>query len=309
MKDQFNRTINYMRISLSEKCNYSCYYCKGEKSTRKKQLEEEELFRIVEAAIALGIRKFKITGGEPFMRENAVALLLKLKHMEKVEEVSVTTNGSLLTHNDIDQLREIDGINFSLNSLDASTYYSITGSTSIAKVMDNILYAASVGIKVKINCVLSEKICAKDIMSLLHFAIEQQLIVRFIELMPMKQKNGNTMREEDVIRFAKKGGIVLTPVTVRLGNGPAHYYQVQNTYVGFISPIHGKFCATCNRVRLRCDGYLKTCLFHPNGCDLQDKIANQEGLIQAMKEAIYHKPAEHAFEKRAAGISMSNIGG
>ncbi|MGN1277480.1 MAG: cyclic pyranopterin phosphate synthase MoaA, partial [Floccifex sp.] len=155
-----------------------------------------------------------------------------------------------------------------------------------------------------------EDMSYQDILDLLIFADQHQITLRFIELMPMKKdsKTGQ-FNKQYVFNLARENKINLIPTKKKLGNGPAHYYQMNKTYIGFIEPIHGKFCHECNRVRLTSLGFLKACLFHEIGYDLKRVIQNQGNLEQVMKEVIYNKPASHQFEERAAGVAMNEIGG
>lgn len=311
MKDQFNRTINYMRISLIDQCNYHCSYCKDDSICLKHDyLSYDEILIIVKEAIKLGITKFKITGGEPFIRKGAVSFIKELKHTEGVEEVTITTNGSLLSFEDLKELKDVDCINFSLDTLDNEHYYKITKNQSLQKVIDNIIYASSLHMNIKINCVLSEYINNQEILDLLMFANQHQFILRFIELMPMKTGSKvGLFNKQYVLNLARDHHIDLIETKIKLGNGPAHYYQMNETYIGFIEPIHGKFCHECNRIRLTSSGYLKACLFHETGCDLKKVLQDQGNIKQIMKEVIYDKPASHQFEERAAGVAMNKIGG
>lgn len=311
MKDQYERKIDYMRISLTENCNYACSYCRDDfVNANHDDLSYEEILTIVKVAIDLGIHKFKITGGEPFMRKEALSFMKQLKQLDGVDEVTVTTNGSLLSHEDIEDLVIIDGINFSLDTLNEDHYCRLTKSNQLHKVIDNICYAHSLNMKVKINCVLTHDITHQEILDLLMFAKKNKIPVRFIELMPMKKGSmSGHMNKQSVLEVAKANDIQLFETDQKQGNGPAHYYKMDETYIGFIEPIHGKFCDQCNRIRLTASGFLKACLFHETGCDLKNKLRRNEEIEGIMKEVIYHKPRSHHFEERAAGIAMNKIGG
>ena len=311
MKDQFNRNVDYMRISLTENCNYACSYCRDDNThVYHDYLSYEEIFIIVKAAVNLGVHKFKITGGEPLVRKDVLSFIEQLKAYEGVDEVTLTTNGSLLSHEDIKRLQIIDGINFSLDTLNEERYYQFTKSKQLHTVIDNILYAHSLKIKVKINCVLHQEISYQDILDLLMFAKKYQLTLRFIELMPMKKDSTRgIINKQTVLEIANSNHLNLIETHKKLGNGPAHYYQMDDIYIGFIEPIHGKFCEQCNRIRLTASGFLKACLFHDMGCDLKEKIRKNEDIELIMKDVIYAKPASHYFEERAAGTAMNEIGG
>lgn len=307
MKDYYNRTIDYMRISLTDQCSFACPYCKT-KTSLKTLLSYEDIMKIVKIAISLGIHKYKITGGEPFMRHDALAFIKQLKHTPGVEQVTLTTNGALLSFLDISQLQEIDSLTFSLDTLDQKKYETLTKSHQFNKVIDNIKYASSLKMNIKINCVLTNDTTKEDIKNLFTFAHQYHIILRFIELMPMKNYTQCLKNKQWVMNIMKEYPIPIHPYQGKLGNGPAHYYQMGDTYIGFIEPIHGKFCKQCNRIRLTSTGFLKACLFHEDGYDLKD-VKDDETLYQMMKDVIYHKPAAHQFEKKAVGRGMNEIGG
>ncbi|MGN1182686.1 MAG: cyclic pyranopterin phosphate synthase MoaA, partial [Faecalibacillus sp.] len=148
------------------------------------------------------------------------------------------------------------------------------------------------------------------IFDLMMFANKYSIILRFIELMPMKEKkNNNTYTKQTVFHIARQYGLKLLPTNQKFGNGPAHYYQMDQTYIGFIEPIHGKFCHSCNRIRLTSSGFLKGCLFHQTGYDLKKVISNEALLKKTMQDVIYHKPLSHEFETKSAGFGMNEIGG
>lgn len=318
MYDQYNRKIDYLRISLTDRCNLHCRYCQPEISEHVPHdeiLRYEELLRICRAALQLGIRKFKITGGEPLLRKSCSDFIASLKQTEGVEQVTLTTNGTLLS-NQLSALiaAGVDSINVSLDTLDAAYYTELTGG-SLDSVLKSLQELQSAGIPFKLNCVPLAENGLTDIMQLLKLAHKYQAPLRFIELMPLdcnadlKGLSGSEIRSQ-----LEKAGLALQPNAQRYGNGPASYWRISGYAmpVGFIEPLHNKFCAVCNRVRLTSVGMLKPCLYCNEGMNLKRLLrdgGSDADLLQAMQEIIYAKPAGHSFDVKAARFNMSQIGG
>lgn len=306
MHDQYKRNIHYMRISITDRCNYRCSYCKSFSPLQHTDiLSYEEILKVCQSAIQLGIDTFKVTGGEPCARKGYLSFIKSLKELNGCKEVTLTTNGSLFTKEDLDALQEIhlDGINVSIDSLNPEHYKEITQTSDLETVLENVLYAKKIGLYVKINCVLIDELSDAEILELISFGKENGIPVRLIELMPMKDNKRAHRTKEDVLKL-------LTNVKKdehSYGNGPASYYTSEQGLVGFIEPIHGKFCDSCNRIRLTSTGFLKACLFHKDGKNIRENI--DVNLEEVMKDIIYHKPKAHDFETRMVGMSMSEIGG
>lgn len=318
MYDQYNRKIDYLRISLTDRCNLHCRYCQPEISEHvphNEILRYEELLRICRAALQLGIRKFKITGGEPLMRKGCSDFIASLKQTDGVEQVTLTTNGTLLAQ----QLPELikagaDSINVSLDTLNAAYYTELTGG-SLDSVLQALQELHVAGIPFKLNCVPLAENGPADIMQLLKLANDYNAPLRFIELMPLdcnadlKGLSGSEIRS-----LLEQAGLELQPDAQRYGNGPASYWRIggYKMPVGFIEPLHNKFCAVCNRVRLTSVGMLKPCLYSDEGMNLKHLLrdgTSDADLLQAMQDIIYAKPAGHSFDVKAARFNMSQIGG
>ena len=318
MYDQYNRKIDYLRISLTDRCNLHCRYCQPEVSEHvphNEILRYEELLRICRAALQLGIRKFKITGGEPLLRKGCSDFIASLKQLDGVEQVTLTTNGTLLSK----QLPAliaagVDSINVSLDTLDAAYYTELTGG-SLDSVLQALQELQAAGIPFKLNCVPLAENGLADIMQLLKLAHRYNAPLRFIELMPLdcnanlKGVSGSEIRSQ-----LEQADLELQPDAQRYGNGPASYWRISGYKmpVGFIEPLHNKFCAACNRVRLTSVGMLKPCLYSDVGMNLKQLLregASDTDLVKAMQEIIYAKPAGHSFEVAAASFNMSQIGG
>ena len=318
MYDQYNRKIDYLRISLTDRCNLHCRYCRPEVSEHvphNEILRYEELLRICRAALQLGIRKFKITGGEPLLRKGCRDFIASLKQLDGVEQVTLTTNGTLLAQ----QLPEIikagvDSINVSLDTLDAAYYKELTGG-SLSSVLQALQELHVAGIPFKLNCVPLAENGPADIMQLLKLANDYNAPLRFIELMPLDcNTNLQGLSGSEIRSLLEQAGLQLQPDAQRYGNGPASYWRIRGYKmpVGFIEPLHNKFCAVCNRVRLTSVGMLKPCLYSDEGMNLKHLLrdgGSDADLLQAMQEIIYAKPAGHSFDVKAARFNMSQIGG
>ena len=314
MQDLFGRNINYMRISLTDRCNYACYYCKPDISKHlchSDILTYEQILDICRCAVSLGITRFKITGGEPTLRKGYIDFIRRLKELEGVEQVTLTTNGSLFSFTDLDELKKIglDCINFSMDTLDESEYLKICKKNNLKKVLWNLEYAYKIGISVKVNCVVDNLFSLSRFESMLELIKDKKIALRFIELMPLKYSDRNTKMNE-LIEYVQKN-YILNVYDHKLGNGPAHYYKITDYqgYIGFIEALHNKFCQDCNRVRLSSVGRLKLCLFHMDGVDLKPYLNDLEELQKTMAFWIFKKPKEHHFEEEHSSTVMNEIGG
>ena len=318
MYDKYNRKIDYLRISLTDRCNLHCRYCQPEVSEHvphNEILRYEELLRICRAALQLGIRKFKITGGEPLLRKGCSDFIASLKQLDGVEQVTLTTNGTLLSQ----QLPAliaagVDSINVSLDTLDAAYYKELTGG-SLSSVLQALQELQAAGIPFKLNCVPLAENGPADIMQLLKLAHRYNAPLRFIELMPLDcNTNLQGLSGSEIRSQLEQAGLQLQPDAQRYGNGPASYWRISGYKmpVGFIEPLHNKFCAVCNRVRLTSIGMLKPCLYSNEGMNLKRLLrdgGSDADLLQAMQEIIYAKPEGHSFDVEAAQFNMNQIGG
>lgn len=357
MQDQYNRNINYMRISLTDRCNLRCVYCRSNISQlvdHNQILRYEEILRVAQCAVSLGITRFKITGGEPLVRNGVVDFIARLKALPGVEEITLTTNGTLLAEY-LPQLvdAKIDGINISLDTLDADLYRSITGGGELAPVMQAIASVVLSDIKCKLNCVplkdchstdnvlayqplknylgadnelvhllqftniVNEAIAKAGLIELCEYAAHLRLPLRFIELMPLSCNNKlSSYSGSEIRKVLLQEGYGLEPLQHQLGNGPAVYYRAtragKSQVLGFIEPLHHKFCGSCNRVRLTSTGQLKPCLYSQSTLDLKALLRsknNDEQITEAIRLAVYTKPLGHHFEESPASFSMNEIGG
>lgn len=323
MLDRYGRVINYLRISVTDRCNLRCCYCMPEGVQdvgMKNILTFEEIWEIVRTGVSLGITHIRITGGEPLVRKGCVDLIRGIREIPGVETITMTTNGVLLG-NYGKQLKEagVDGVNISLDTLDPEEFYKITGKRKLQEVLAGIRVAKTAGLPVKLNAVNRKEL---DPIPLVRYAQEENLPLRFIEMMPVgygKKYVGRSNEElwETLEAVCGKAECMTNREELsRMGSGPAVYYQFSDLKVpvGFISAIHGKFCDTCNRVRLTAEGYLKLCLCYDEGEDLRRVLreGEKENLRTIMEQTIFRKPAAHCFEHPAEMTEtheMVKIGG
>lgn len=323
MLDRYGRVINYLRISVTDRCNLRCCYCMPEGVQdvgMKNILAFEEIWEIVRTGVSLGITHIRITGGEPLVRKGCVDLIRGIREIPGVETITMTTNGVLLG-NYGKQLKEagVDGVNISLDTLDPEEFYKITGKRELQEVLAGIRAAKTAGLPVKLNAVNRKEL---DPIPLVRYAQEENLPLRFIEMMPVGYGKKYVGRSNEELRetleavCGKAECMTNREELSRMGSGPAVYYQFSDLKVpvGFISAIHGKFCDTCNRVRLTAEGYLKLCLCYDEGEDLRRVLreGEKENLRTIMEQTIFRKPAAHCFEHPAEMTEtheMVKIGG
>lgn len=309
MKDSYGRKIDYMRISITDRCNLRCRYCMPEGIEQVPMsdiLTYEEIIRVCRAAARAGIRKLKITGGEPLVRMGCPELIGKLKKITGIEQVTMTTNGILLAELLPELLDNgLDAVNISLDTINRDIYQQITGRDELPQVMEGIKAAIESGIPVKANVVLQKGINEKEWKGLAELTKENSMDVRFIEMMPIGYgREYQTIYNEDILAKLKEREPELYEDISVHGNGPAVYYRIPGAKgsIGFISAMHGKFCGNCNRLRLTSMGKLKPCLCFGDSIDLR-KILRESGgesedelLYQAVCEAVRMKPEQHRFE-------------
>ena len=330
MLDSYNRIIDYIRISVTDRCNLRCIYCMPEEGiscvSHNDILTYEEMIHLCKCFAKLGIRKVKITGGEPLVRKNLSYLIENIKNIDGIEKVTLTTNGILLAEQMEDLYKAgIDGINVSLDTLDADKFFQLTRFDQLGRVLHGIQTALKYPmVTLKINCVPIKKYNDTDnIVSLINMAKYQKIHIRFIELMPIGYgKNMDSFSEKEIKEIIEKNIGTLTPNSDNIGNGPGKYYNLEgySGKVGFISAMSHEFCDSCNRVRLTAQGILKTCLQYKGGTNLKELLrseAKDTQLLQVIKDTILQKPERHAFKEEVGTDTrkefeegnMSQIGG
>ena len=325
MRDGFGREIDYMRISVIDSCNLNCYYCNhcdnNEHCHALNILSVKEVLCIVRAATRLGIKHFRLTGGEPLLHPHLDEMVLQIKKIPGVSSVSLTTNAVLLAQH-AKWLKEagIDSINVSLDTIDAAEYERITKKPLLEEVKHGINAAIECGIRVKINVVLTPQ---TDVVALTRYVAKKGTDIRFIEMMPVGEghTNGVEPYKKVIGTLSKLYGEpcrINTEKTKEINsgndkrkipdNGPAEYYIFPELgiRVGLIQAIHGKFCDTCNRIRVTADGRLMPCLgssvtmdLVPDSCEFTDDLEKDFVIVQALKAAIKAKPGCHNFNDNA----------
>ena len=325
MFDAYHRNIHYLRLSVTDLCNLRCRYCMPdgvEKLEREAVLSHEEFLRLAALFARCGIDTVRVTGGEPLVRKNVAQLVAGLKEIPGIRRVTMTTNAVLLA----DQLPALldaglDSVNISLDTLRPEVFRQITARDDFAAVQAGLQAALESGLPVKLNCVPQAGVNEGELEQLAALAKDNALQVRFIEMMPigygaaMPCISGPELRA----RFARRWPELapLSPAQEHaLGDGPAVYYTVPGWQgsIGFIAAVHGKFCASCNRVRLTSQGFLRPCLASETGCDLRALLrsgADDAQLLAAIRETIWAKPREHHFNDSSmpATRGMYRIGG
>ncbi|MBO5461473.1 MAG: GTP 3',8-cyclase MoaA [Ruminococcus sp.] len=306
MLDQYGRKIDYLRVSITDRCNLRCQYCMPdgiELAAMETVLTYEEIEQVCEKAAKLGIKKIKVTGGEPLVRLGCADLIGKLKKIPGIEQVTLTTNGVLLGKY-LDELLEngLDAVNISLDSLKRDVYHKITGRDELERVLESVEKAAASRIRVKVNAVLQRDVNGEEWEELILLAKKYPLDVRFIEMMPIGfGKQFEPVYNEELLRKLEERYPGLEADNRIHGNGPAIYYQIPGFKgsIGFISAIHGKFCGQCNRIRLTAQGRLKPCLCYGESVDLREALRGRSDDMQIEKllqSAIQKKPKQHCFE-------------
>lgn len=330
MIDIYKRKIDYIRISITDRCNLRCVYCMPAEGINLIKHEEilsyEEIIRLCSLFSKIGISKVKITGGEPLVRKDVTKLIKSIKEIDGIDNVTMTTNGILLEDMVHDIVKAgLDAVNISIDTLNDHTYRELTRIGDVDKVVRGIKKCLEYkDLKVKINCVPIKGRNEDEIIDLINLCKDNDISIRFIEMMPIGLgKNMQGLNDEAVMSLIEKNIGRLTPYNGNLGNGPSNYYSLEGYKgkIGFISAVNHKFCETCNRVRLTCEGFLKACLQYDIGTDLRRMLRNgssDEEILWAVESTIYNKPESHNFnlikdedkkEEKIEHRAMSQIGG
>ena len=324
--DQFNRKINYLRVSVTDRCDFRCVYCMSEKMTfmaKSDLLSLEEIARVIRIFNGLGVEKVRITGGEPLVRKNIDWLFQTINKENNLKELTLTTNGSQLK-NKASMLKKsgVERINISLDSLNPDIFKRMTRIGRLNKVLEGIKHAKKIGFKkIKLNVVLMKNLNEFEVFNLVDFAIDSGFDISFIEEMPLGGTQFNrseTSVSNDDILSSLQNHYQLSESSFTTG-GPANYWQVKNsrTKIGLISPHSHNFCGTCNRVRISCKGELFLCLGHEEKIELLPLIKanpyDDSPIIEAIINSMKLKPESHTFDlsdnQPAVIRFMSHTGG
>ena len=319
--DRFGRTVDYLRISITDRCDFRCVYCMSEEMTflpRAQILTLEEINFIARAFAELGVKKIRITGGEPLVRRGVLELLEYMGNIDSLNEVVLSTNGSKLEEMaEAIKKSDVKRINISLDTLDADKFKQITRTGELSKVLKGIYAAKKMGFeRIKINAVILKNRNHLEVTELVQFAIDNQIDISFIEEMPLGEVNSHdrsmTYYSSDSIKSDLKQNFQLHSIKDQTG-GPSVYFNVlgTETRVGFISPHSANFCSTCNRVRLTVEGRLLLCLGNEHSVDLKKVIranpGNMEKLKDTIVEAMKIKPEKHEFELTEQPIILRHM--
>ena len=326
MLDHYGRDINYMRISVTDRCNFHCRFCMPDETLgyqeQEKMLSFVEMTKVVQAVMPLGIHRFRITGGEPLLRAGVVEFIETLKQLDSRNKVFLTTNGYYLEKN-LSRLKQagLDGVNVSLSSMDPKEYEKITGANALDVVLKGILATVKMEIPVKINCVTIPNWNESQLIKIASLAKEYPIDVRFIEMMPIGQgSNFDLLTGAKVLERLEESLGTSEMIHDSKGNGPAKYVKFQGFQgdIGFINATSCGFCNECNRIRLTADGWVKLCLNYDQGFNILEDLRNnmeQNQLSEKIKKAICEKPKQHNFTNKEKASQctntrfMSQIGG
>jgi len=330
MLDKYDRDINYLRVSITDRCNLRCTYCRPKEGISLKGhddiLRYEEIIRIVSQAVKMGLIKVRLTGGEPLVRRGFVEFAAALRQIPGLQDISLTTNGLLLDKYAEDIFNAgITRINISLDSLDKGKYFQITGGGNIDDVLRGIAAAEKAGFSpIKINMVVIKGFNADEALDFAQLALTKPFQIRFIEIMPISEVNVN--QPDDFLPtnqlFDKiRQHFQLEPLAGKKNksDGPAKIYRVKGGLgeIGFINPVSDHFCSTCNRLRLTADGKLRACLLKDEEIDLRAALNRQcddDELAGLIRQAILLKPEKHDLDctdrhLKKCHRDMSDIGG
>lgn len=323
LRDGFQRDIDYLRVSVTDRCDMRCSYCmpKAFKGFQEPStwLNHQETFRLVNLLMGLGIRKVRLTGGEPLLRRNLPHLVRQLSSLPHMKDLSLSTNGAhLLEHAQALKAAGLHRLNISLDTLQPEKFHQITQRDCLQEVLDGIEHAKQLGFKpIKINMVVQAHVNDDEVEDMLTFAVKHGLVLRLIETMPVGHASlGKTAVNltEVAKRLVKKHDLV--PHTEPLRTGPAHSWRVPGSaaMLGVITPMSRHFCAACNRLRLGVDGTLYPCLGHNEATPLGQMLrrgASDEDLVEAILSTVARKPERHEFHEKPERVLrfMSATGG
>lgn len=325
MQDALGRKIEYLRISVTDRCNLRCIYCMPDEGidwvSHNDILTFEEIAHLVRILTPLGIRRIRLTGGEPLVRLGLPDLVASLCAVDGVEQVNLTTNGILFAPMAAELKRAgLHGVNFSLDTLDPAVFHHITRTDRFAEARAGIEKALELGFSpIKINCVPVQGINDREVAAIAGLAKDVPMEVRFIEMMPIGcGKNFTPVTMEQVYQQLEAVYGAAQSYHGKLGNGPAAYCSFPGFqgHVGFISAVSHEFCSQCNRIRLTAEGYLKLCLHYNTGIDLRSPLRSglaDDALADLIRRAVLEKPDHHRFSDSGVNAAethnMNAIGG
>jgi len=317
LQDSFGRKINYLRLSITDRCNFRCFYCKPIKEfkyiSHSEVLRYEDLYFLLRVLKEYGIKKLRVTGGEPFVRKGLIDFLYN--SIKIIKNTHLTTNGYFL-YKHIKELKKINikSINVSLDTFSKNTFFSITGFDGLNQVLKGIYESNKKNLNIKINTVIMKK-NIDELFNFIEFSSKHKIPVRFIELMPISRSVQTQFLPINHIKSIIKRKFTLLPLISENNLGPAKYYKIKENeaILGFIAAITENFCSTCNKFRITANGNLRVCLARNNEISLKQSIKtrNKEKLIKNIKNVLNKKPYSHNMKmyKPVKGKNMYYIGG
>jgi cyclic pyranopterin phosphate synthase len=322
LRDGFGRQIDYLRISVTDRCNLRCVYCMPKEGVRflpaSRILRYEELLRLTDLFLTLGVRKVRITGGEPLIRKNIRFLFRELGNREQLGELVLTTNGTLLSEHASDiRAAGVRRVNVSLDTLNPATFEKITGSHLHEKVVAGIKDAIALGLRIKVNVVVMKGVNDREVQDFVQYGIENCMDICFIELMPHASNSGIARelfvpRREIISRIEESYSLFPIRKEHQLTTADVFGVERAQITIGFISALSHPFCKRCNRVRLTPDGMMKTCLFGEPVLDLKWLIvsgATDEQIFEKIARAVREKEARHNLQDDWKNLTMNRVGG
>jgi GTP 3',8-cyclase len=317
MYDRYNRDLTYLRVSITDRCNLRCAYCMPEEGVEQMHHEEllsyEELYTVIKTFVGLGVKKLRITGGEPLVRKDVVSFVGKVAQLKELEDIAMTTNAVLLKEF-AKPLKEagLHRVNISLDTLKDDRYRLLSRGGQLKNVLEGINAAQVAGLKIKINCVVNKGINEDEISDFIQLTKTWGVDVRFIELMPISKNISYAQEHFYSNELILANHPELMPVEADDPSSPARYFKLENAKgkVGLISPLSCNFCAFCNRLRLTPDGKLKPCLHSDIEIDLKSALRSNSDILPLILESYKVKPEKHLLDEHQMIVrQMSQIGG
>ncbi|MBC2389323.1 GTP 3',8-cyclase MoaA [Listeria booriae] len=305
LTDRFGRVHDYIRISVTDRCNLRCVYCMPEEGMtflpHEEVLSKDEIIDFMKIMVGYGIKKVRITGGEPLLRTDIVDIIAGLSAIPKIEDIAVTTNAMYLVKK-AEALKEagLTRVNISLDSLQEDRFKTITRGGRLQKVLDGIAKAEEVGFfPIKLNVVLIKGQNDDEILDFLEFTRDKDINIRFIEYMPIGHAGDSWKKQylslQTIFDACDEAGFAYQPVDSIRGNGPSENFRLEGAKgtFGLIHPVSSHFCASCNRLRLTADGYIKACLYWDEEMNIRPLIKDPEKLMELVQQSIDNKPESH----------------
>ncbi|MBC1210120.1 GTP 3',8-cyclase MoaA [Listeria booriae] len=305
LTDRFGRVHDYIRISVTDRCNLRCVYCMPEEGMtflpHEEVLSKDEIIDFMKIMVGYGIKKVRITGGEPLLRTDIVDIIAGLSAIPEIEDIAVTTNAMYLVKK-ADALKEagLTRVNISLDSLQEDRFKTITRGGRLQKVLDGIAKAEEVGFfPIKLNVVLIKGQNDDEILDFLEFTRDKDINIRFIEYMPIGHAGDSWKKQylslQTIFDACDEAGFAYQPVDSIRGNGPSENFRLEGAKgtFGLIHPVSSHFCASCNRLRLTADGYIKACLYWDEEMNIRPLIKDPEKLMELVQQSIDNKPESH----------------